>query len=123
LEAILAIDQTDIEYVREGDSVEIYLEALPGREFRSQVRRISRAEMRVSPRSLSSKSGGQLVTKTDATGRERPLSTTYQVSTPLDDNDRQIPIGATGRAKIQVGHQTVAQRLWRYLSHTFNFAM
>jgi len=120
LEAILAIDQGDMEFVRKGQSVEIMLEQLPGKRFRSEIGQIAQLDMKVMPRSLSSKSGGDVVTSTDQSGRERPSSTTYQGSAAIDDEDGLLLVGATGTAKIHTGHRTVAQRVWRYVCQTFN---
>ena len=123
LEAILIIDQSDIEFVGEGQQVAIFVEHLPGREFESRVEQISRMEMKDSPRNLSSKTGGKLDTRTDATGRERPLNTLFEVSAPLDDAERILRIGGSGQGRIHVGYQTVGQRVWRYICHTFSFEM
>lgn len=123
LEAILVIDQTNIEFVGPGQRVEVFLDHLPGRQFESGVEHISEMEMKDSPRSLSSKSGGELMTRTDRFGRERLLETAFQVSAPLDDDDGILRIGARGYGKIRVGNQTIGWRVWRYLSHTFSFEM
>ena len=120
LQAILAIDQTDMEFVQKGQTVDIMFEQLPGQRFRSQIGQISQLDMKVMPRSLSSKSGGDLVTRTDQSGHERPDRTTYQGSASIDDEDGLLLVGATGTAKIHTGYRTVAQRAWRYLCQTFN---
>ncbi len=120
LEAILAIDQSDLEFVQTGQPVEIMLEQFPGQRFRSEIGQIAQLDMQVMPQSLSSKAGGDLVTRTDQNGLERPDSTTYQGSAPLDDEEGLLLVGATGTAKIHTGHRTVAQRFWRYLCQTFN---
>ncbi|MDP6467264.1 MAG: HlyD family efflux transporter periplasmic adaptor subunit [Pirellulaceae bacterium] len=120
LEAILAIDQGDMEFVHKGQAVDIMFEQLPGQRFRSQISQISQLDMKVMPQSLSSKSGGDLVTRTDQSGHQRPDSTTYQGSASIDDEDGLLLVGATGTAKIHTGYRTVAQRAWRYLCQTFN---
>jgi hypothetical protein len=79
--------------------------------------------MQVAPKSLSSKAGGDVATRTDAAGHERPASATYQASVPLDDPSASIYLGAGGRGKIHVGYQTLGARLWRSLCATFNFEM
>ena len=121
LEAILAVDQGDVEFVHPGQPVDILLEPLPDQRLRSSLTQLSRMDMKVSPHSLSSKAGGGLVTRTDAAGRERPTSTTYQASAPLDDATSQLFPGATGQARIRTGSQTLAQRAWRFLCQTFSF--
>jgi putative peptide zinc metalloprotease protein len=120
LEAILAIDQSDMEFVQEGQAVDLMLEQLPGQWFHSEIGQISQLDMKVMPQSLSSKAGGDMVSRTDQSGNERPDSTTYQGSAAIDDEDGLLLVGATGTARIHTGHRTVAQRVWRYLCQTFN---
>jgi putative peptide zinc metalloprotease protein len=120
LEAILTIDQSDMEFVRKGQTVDIMFEQLPGRRFRSQIAQIAQLDMKTMPQSLSSKSGGDLVTRQDQSGRERPDSATYQGSASIEVEEGELLVGATGTAKIHTGYRTVAQRAWRYLCQTFN---
>lgn len=119
--AVLAIDQTDLEFVRVGQPVDILLEQLPGKRYRSELVQLSLQDMKISPRGLSSKQGGELLTTYDASGQERPRSTTFQASAPLIDEDGLLFLGATGHGRIRVGSQSLARRLWRYLCHTFRF--
>ncbi|MFV1967253.1 MAG: hemolysin D [Pirellulaceae bacterium] len=119
LKVVLAIDQADLEFVQVGQPVDIVLEQLPSRRFRSRLEHLSQQDMKISPQSLSTKAGGELPTRTDASGFERPISTTYQASAWLDDDDGLLFIGATGRARIYTGRQTLARKFWRYLCETF----
>ena len=121
LEAILAIDQADVEFVHAGQAVDILIEPLPGRRLHSKLVQLSQLEMTVSPDSLSGKTGGGLATRTDIGGRERPASTTYQASASLDDEFGEMFVGATGRARIHAGTRTIANRAWRFVCQTFSF--
>lgn len=123
LEAIIVIDQSDIEFVNPEQKVELFLDHLPDHQFGSKVDQISRMEMINSPQSLSSKSGGDLDTRTDQAGRERPMNTSYEVSASLDDPAREIRIGSSGQGRIRIGNHTLGQRVWRYLCRTFRFEM
>jgi len=96
---------------------------LPGKVFESHVASISPETLKVSPRALSNKVGGDLATETDESGRERPIKPTYQANAPLDDLNGEIVIGTRGTAKIHAGYQSLGQRGWRYLSRTFNFEL
>ena len=79
LEAVMVIDQADRNIVREGQAVDIKLEGFPSTMLHSQIAEIAESELKVSPQRLSSKSGGELATKTDPhTGAEKPMSTSYQ---------------------------------------------
>lgn len=119
LEATLAIDQSEVEFVRPGQTVDLVLDQLPTERFASRIDRLARVDMEVSPQSLSHKSGGELVTRTDQAGYERPVSTTYLGAAALDDPDERVVIGATGHARIRAGSRTMAQRLWRTVCQTF----
>jgi len=121
LEAVIAIDQSDIPFVQIGQEVELFLSQLPGQRFVSTIRDISKERMEYSPHRLSGKAGGDMATKTDASGMERPINTSYPASAPIQDEEAIILVGTTGTAKIDAGYQTIARRLWRYLSKTFNF--
>ncbi len=80
--------------------------------------------MKVTPQRLSSKTGGELATKTDPnSGVERPQSTSYQARAPLDNPDDLVRLGFRGRGKIHADWLPLATRLWRLLMHTFNFKL
>jgi len=121
LEAILAIDQTDVEFVQPGQPVELFLAQQPGERHASTIRHVAQLDMQHAPGGLSSQRGGDLLTTTDASGRERPLSATYEASAPFDDSRGALVVGGAGWAKIRVGHQTIGFRLWRAFCQTFEF--
>jgi putative peptide zinc metalloprotease protein len=122
-DAVIVIDQTDRDFIEKDSTVEIRLANLPGKVFESHVASISPETLKVSPRALSNKVGGDLATETDESGLERPIKPTYQANAPLDDLNGEIVIGTRGTAKIHAGYQSLGQRGWRYLSRTFNFEL
>jgi hypothetical protein len=123
LEAVLVIDQTDIQRVCEAQQVEISLNQMPGRRYRGTIVELAQNDLDATSSRLSGKSGGDLATKTDANGLERPLSTSYQALVPLDDSEGLIRLGLRGQAKIHTRPETLATRLGRYLSRTFRFEL
>jgi putative peptide zinc metalloprotease protein len=124
LEAILVIDQTDIDYVKEGQRVDIKLDKLPHDTLESHITEIANADLKISSQRLSTKMGGELATKTDkASGTERPMSTSYQARVPIDDPDGLLGLGLRGRAKIHATWLPLSTRAWRFLTHMFNFRM
>jgi len=138
-EALLVIDQTDIELVSTGQRVELKLDELPHRTLKYNtstatggkieykplvIADIGPAQLEVAPRSLSAKAQGELPTKTDPTsGVERPRSTSYPAHVPLDDPDGVLRIGLRGRAKVHVAPMPLSVRLWRLLAHTLSFRL
>lgn len=123
LEAILAIDQADVEFVRPGQTVDIIVEQLPTQKFRTRISHVAEADMDHSPAALSQKTGGELATRTDGRGQQRPVDVTYQASSPVNDETAIILSGGTGNAKIHAGYQTLAQLAWRGVCRTFRFEM
>jgi len=123
MEAMLVIDQADIDFVRPGQEVEIKLDGLPHDILQGQIAEIAPDALEISPRRLSTKSGGELATKTDPAGVERPMSTSYQARVYLDDPDGLLGLGLRGRAKIHADWQTLGRRLWRLATRTFNFKL
>ena len=123
LEAYITIDQSDVRFVEPGQKVQLFLAQLPGEPKHSEISDVSNERMEFSPRRLSGKAGGDMATKTDATGMERPIGTSYPASAPVRDEEGIILVGTTGTAKIDAGYQTIGRRLWRYLAKTFNFEL
>jgi len=121
MEAVLVVDQRDVEWVREGQSVELRLEPLPDRILNGVVADVAEVDLTDAPAALASHRGGGLETRTDAGGGERPANTSYQARVPLDAADGALLPGYRGQAKIQVAPRSVAARLWRYLGGTFRF--
>jgi putative peptide zinc metalloprotease protein len=124
LEAILVVDQADRNMVREEQRVDIMLDSYPGQTIHSTVAEIAESELKVTPQRLSKKSGGDLDTKTDPhSGAEKPMSTSYQARVPIDDPDGRCQLGLRGQGRIYTAWIPLGTRLWRLLSHTFNFKL
>jgi putative peptide zinc metalloprotease protein len=132
LEALLVVDQADIDLVdevtRDGEQpeVKLQLDAYPGRTLTSHVVEVARVEMKVTPASLSAAAGGKLETKTDDSGIQRPMSTSYQARVPLDeqgDLEGLLCTGMRGDAQIYTKWQSLGKRLHRYIARTFHFEL
>jgi putative peptide zinc metalloprotease protein len=124
LEAVLVVEQDDIEFLAENDAVVIKLNELPGRTFSSKITEIAKVDMKVTPRQLQQKAGGDVVTKPDEANSDKPMNTSYQARADLDDPDGLLLVGVRGQAKIHASRwQTLGRRGWRYLTRTFNFKL
>lgn len=122
VEGVLVVDQADVELIRSGDEVEIKLDAYPTRTYVTKVKQIANDDLEMSPPSLSIQHGGDLDTKTDETGAQRPLHTSFQARTePLDVEGTVIQMGMRGRAKIATEWKTLGWRLFRFAAKTFHF--
>ena len=125
LEARLIIDQGDVELIAQGQRVDVMLTQAAGYVYVSQIEKVSTENLKVSPAHLSSLQGGELPTKADAGGVPRPLNPVYEAVVPLPEQDQHglLRLGLVGRAKVITTPRTLAMRLWRYFSRTFNFEL
>jgi putative peptide zinc metalloprotease protein len=122
-EAVMVIDQTELEFVKRGQRVDLKLDAFAEQTFSGEVAELAETQIESGSERLSGKAGGGVPTKTDEAGRERPISTSYEALMTLDDPDAVFTPGMRGTARIRVGSRTVGQWLLRLLWQTFNFKM
>jgi putative peptide zinc metalloprotease protein len=124
LEARLVIDQGDFAFVEPDQRVEIMLNQSAETVYVSRIEKKSLKTVKESPAHLSSLHGGELATQMGPDGVARPLSPVFDALVPLpEDKEGLLRIGLVGRAKIATAPRTLADRLWRYLSRTFNFEL
>ncbi len=128
-EAVLVIDQADVNlvhgFVNKNNTlppVKIKLDAYRWKSIDGAIDKLASAPMEATPASLSTQGGGVLETKTDKkTGTLKTISTSYQASVPLDDQQELLRVGLTGKAKIYTGWQSLYERTYRYIARTFHF--
>jgi putative peptide zinc metalloprotease protein len=120
-EAVLVIDQADIDFVRVGQQVRLRLNQLSRQFLFGEIVEIAELDMDLVPRELLGEK--QLATRTDQAGQVRPLSTGYQARVRLDKHGELLSIGATGLAKVEVERQTLARLLYRYLRRTLRLEL
>jgi putative peptide zinc metalloprotease protein len=123
MEAVLVVDQADIDLVKEGHEVDMNVESARLNTLHGRIGLISQMEMKVTPESLATQTGGSLDTQMDASGRLRPMSTSYQARVPLDDDEVALRAGYRGQAKVYVGWKSLGWRFYRFLARTFRFEM
>ena len=122
MEAVLIIDQQDIDLVDVGHAVYIKLDAYPTRTFISKIEQKANEALEVAPASLSVQAGGELDTRADSNGVQRPLSPSFEVRTgTLPQDDVVLQMGFRGRGKVWTKWQPLGDRIYRYLAHTFHF--
>ena len=125
-EAVIVVDQTEVEFVRLGQRVDLKINAFPWQTLTGTVDEISESHIEAGSERLSVKAGGAVPTETDESGREVPISTSYEVMRTLPGGDPLMAAmtpGMRGTARIKVGSRTVGQWLLRLLWQTFNFRM
>lgn len=122
-DAVLVIDQDNSNLVREGQEVRLMFESSAYHVYFSTISRInSGALSAVSPR-LASTSGGPLAAQQNPDGTISPLNTSFQAIARLHDPRGLLRNGLIGAARIETQPRTIAWRVGRYLSRTFNFEL
>jgi len=119
LEAVLLLDQGDVEFVEAGQKVRVQLDQLPGQPLSGTVREVAKVDLKVTPPEFLPE--GVIPTRADASGIERPVNTVYQARVEISAVEQPLLIGQAGVAKIDAGRLSLARRLARYLSQVFRF--
>lgn len=120
VEAKLIVDQSDVEFIRKGQSVKLHVQQLPGQVLEGTIIEVARITIDDIPRELMSHE--DLATQSDPSGKMQPLSSSYELRVRFDELPKSaVLLGTIGRAKIQAEPQSVASRVARYLSRTFRF--
>lgn len=122
-EAIILVDQQDVEFMLEGQTAKIWLAQFPGRVFHSSLHEVAVDPVRFVPPQMASQNAGPIESTPSLAGKFKPDSAKYLVIAKLEDSQQMFVKDGTGVARIHVGYQTLGNRLWRAIAHTFNFKM
>ncbi len=122
LEAVLIVDQGDVQLVDVGQWVDMKLESSRIDTFSGTIAEKSQTEIRSTSASLALQTGGDLQTEIDPeTGQAKPRNVSYQVRVPLENVDLTLRPGYRGVAKIHAEPMSLGKRFWRFVAKTFNF--
>ena len=118
-EAVIILDQRDIDFVVAGQTVLVQLEQSPGQLLKGTVVEIAEIDLKAAPVELIP--SGLIPTRPDENGVQRPVSVIYQARVALEEPPIELLIGQTGQAKIEAAPQSFFRRILRVLSRTFRF--
>jgi len=123
-EAVLIIDQGDVQLVRKGQEVDMKLDSRRLNTFEGIIDEKSNEPLDAASLGMSSQTGGDLQTEIDpTTGMIMPRSVSYQARVPLVIDGTPLRAGYRGSAKIHVAPMSLGSRLWRVIAKTFNFEL
>ena len=123
-EAVLVIEQGDVQLVREGQTVDMKLDSRRLHTFSGVITEKSNEPIESASMSMSSQTGGDLQTEIDPhTGQIKPRNVSYQARVPLETSEVPLRPGYRGSAKIHVDPMSLGSRLWRIVAKTFNFEL
>ena len=116
-EAMLFVDETDVQYVRAGQPVRLQLAMYPSSVITGHVTEIAERNLTSVPRELVADQ--ELASRLDDSGARRPIRTTYSVRVTLEKHELHMLSGARGRAKIAVDPQPLRNMLLRDSTHYY----
>ncbi|MDA1015332.1 MAG: HlyD family efflux transporter periplasmic adaptor subunit [Planctomycetota bacterium] len=120
VEARLIVDQSQMEFITNGQTVKLHLKQMPGRVLEGTITDIAQVTIDDVPTQLMTHE--DLASRRDAGGRHRPVSSSYQLQVRFTDSaPSPFVLGSTGRAKIVVQPRSIGDRMLRYLQQTFRF--
>lgn len=123
-EAVLIIDQGDVQLVDIGQAVDLKLDSNRLRTFSGTITEKSNEPITSASMSMSSQTGGDLQTEIDPkTGQIKPRNVSYQARVPIPTSEIAVRPGYRGSAKIHVAPMSLGSRLWRVIAKTFNFEL
>lgn len=123
-EAVLIIDQGDVQLVRVNQVVDLKLDSRRLETFSGVITERSTEPMESASMAMSSQTGGDLQTEIDpTTGQIKPRNVSYQARVPLSTEEVPLRPGYRGSAKIHVDPMSLGSRLWRVIAKTFNFEL
>ena len=117
VEAVLVIDQADVNFIHKEQRVRLVLDEKPGQVVTGTIVEVAKMDLKIAPRELAV--GTDLPVRVDEKGLPHPQTTAYQALVRLDDRDDNLRPGARGRARILADPQSLGRRLYRFFAETF----
>ncbi|MFG0333444.1 MAG: biotin/lipoyl-binding protein [Maioricimonas sp. JB049] len=120
-DAVLLIDQSEMEFVDHDQQVWLKLDVAPDVTLTGTTESVGIDRATSVPTPLSNRVGGELATISDDGISDTPVSPHYQVRVRIDDSD-QVDVGNVlrhgnrGKARVNCGTWTC----WQWLARTFN---
>ncbi len=121
LEALVVIDESQIDFVEVNQRVKLLLNQIPDRPVWGKVRQIAELDLEIAPPELVA--NAEIFSQPDEVGRMRPLLTSYLARVELEPHDRKLLIRSTGTAEIEVAPRSLASLIARWTRRTFHFEL
>jgi len=117
VEAFAVVDEDAVALLREGQSVHLRIDSLPGEVYEGRVVEIAKSDLKALPQELTA--AADVAVRVDPRGIARPASISYQVRVSFDRPPGISLAGSRGQAKILVAPQSLFQQFYRAVRQTF----
>jgi putative peptide zinc metalloprotease protein len=121
MRAVLLLEQSDVQFVRGDQPVQLILDEFRDLRLGGTVTSISRNQLAELPSELSTTHGGPVGGAPSPSGQERPQLTYFEAFVPLHNLEVPLTPGFRGIAKIRVEQASLGWRLLRLLRTVFYF--
>jgi putative peptide zinc metalloprotease protein len=115
-DAIMYVDENDLPYLRVGQRARVWLKHAIAEVITGRIVAIAEINAEATPTELALQQ--DVAVRSDNSGAQTPIRTTYRVRLALDASGPPRLIGARGEAQILVAPQTLAQRIVRWVRRT-----
>jgi putative peptide zinc metalloprotease protein len=116
-EAIVLVEQSDVELVQPGQRVWLAATIYPGRYLQGTVKEVSPARNEAIPEEL--RRTNAIPQRANNTGGSAPMAAWFEVRVQLSENAPRLTSGTTATARIEAKPQSALERFLRFLSKTF----
>jgi putative peptide zinc metalloprotease protein len=116
-EAFVLIDETDLPYVKTGQSVRLQVKHAPTNLLTGRVVEIAEVKAETAPAELVSQHD-VAVHETKSHG-QKLIRTLYQARVEIEDSQLPLLAGTRGTVRIKVEPQTAVEKLLRWIRQTF----
>ena len=114
INVVIALTEDQAGVVRPGQPVDLRIYALPAQIFHGTVKKTFTATSGDLPHpALAGRFGGDIPTELDLSGRERPVDTLCLAELQIENPDRFLRPGMSGRARILCGRSTIGHLVGR----------
>lgn len=125
-DAVLVVNEHDIRFVKEGQTVSLLLDSNSLHRILGQIGTIAAKESEDLPGSLSTEKGGSIALQTPTTSNapdRRPADEHFEASVVLPECANKLSSGLRGQARIRVGSRTLIVMGQQYFYRSFRKAL
>lgn len=106
----------DMSYLSPGDEIRCVLRNLPHRVFHSKVEGVTPVDVKsIENVGITLADVGHIPVKPTPEGRQKPLVTLYLLRTRLEQNEADLPLGVTGKARVIYGEGPAGEFFFRQI--------
>jgi putative peptide zinc metalloprotease protein len=117
-EAVVLIDESDLPYVKIGQSVRLQVKYAPDQILAGKVTEIAEVNTETAPPELISQE--EIAVRDSKLGGPQPIRTLYQARVEVDNSHLSLLNGSRATVRIRIAPLTLVEKLMRWARQTFS---